>query len=195
MSIRYDDVNRVFELDTDNTSYRIGIADDEGFVGHIYYGRKIRSQQCGQFLRTWEGPFVPSTNNRERCSFLDTFPTEYSGNGIGDYRESCIAVKTITGSRTTDLMYESYDIIDGKPELEGLPASFAGDEMVQTLILHMVDKGDGLEVDLLYSVFECEDVITRSVKVRNNGDKDIRLTKVYSACIDMDDEDFEMLMV
>ena len=56
MSIRYDDVNRVFELDTDNTSYRIGIADDEGFVGHIYYGRKIRSQQCGQFLRTWEGP-------------------------------------------------------------------------------------------------------------------------------------------
>ncbi len=193
MSIRYDDVNRVFELDTDNTSYRIGIADDEGFVGHIYYGRKIRSQQCGQFLRTWEGPFVPSTNNRERCSFLDTFPTEYSGNGIGDYRESCIAVKTITGSRTTDLMYESYDIIDGKPELEGLPASFAGDEMVQTLILHMADKGDGLEVDLLYSVFECEDVITRSVKVRNNGDKDIRLTKVYSACIDMDDEDFEML--
>ena len=180
MSIRYDDVNRVFELDTDNTSYRIGIADDEGFVGHIYYGRKIRSQQCGQFLRTWEGPFVPSTNNRERCSFLDTFPTEYSGNGIGDYRESCIAVKTITGSRTTDLMYESYDIIDGKPELEGLPASFAGDEMVQTLIL-------------LYSVFEREDVITRSVKVRNNGDKDIRLTKVYSACIDMDDEDFEML--
>ena len=193
MSIRYDDVNRVFELDTDNTSYRIGIADDEGFVGHIYYGRKIRSQQCGQFLRIWEGPFVPSTNNRERCSFLDTFPTEYSGNGIGDYRESCIAVKTITGSRTTDLMYESYDIIDGKPELEGLPASFAGDEMVQTLILHMLDKGDGLEVDLLYSVFECEDVITRSVKVRNNGDKDIRLTKVYSACIDMDDEDFEML--
>lgn len=193
MSIRYDDVNRVFELDTDNTSYRIGIADDEGFVGHIYYGRKIRSQQCGQFLRTWEGPFVPSTNNRERCSFLDTFPTEYSGNGIGDYRESCIAVKTITGSRTTDLMYESYDIIDGKPELEGLPASFAGDEMVQTLILHMADKGDGLEVDLLYSVFECGDVITRSVKVRNNGDKDIRLTKVYSACIDMDDEDFEML--
>lgn len=193
MSIRYDDANRVFELDTDNTSYRIGIADDEGFVGHIYYGRKIRSQQCGQFLRTWEGPFVPSTNNRERCSFLDTFPTEYSGNGIGDYRESCIAVKTITGSRTTDLMYESYDIIDGKPELEGLPASFAGDEMVQTLILHMADKGDGLEVDLLYSVFECEDVITRSVKVRNNGDKDIRLTKVYSACIDMDDEDFEML--
>lgn len=43
-------------------------------------------------------------------------------------------------------MYESYDIIDGKPELEGLPASFAGDEMVQTLILHMADKGTDLKL-------------------------------------------------
>lgn len=193
MSIRYDDINRIFELDTDNTSYRIGIVDDEGFVGHIYYGQRIRSGQCDQFLRTWEGPLVPSVNNRERCSFLDTFPTEYSGNGIGDYRESCISVKTLNGSRTVDLTYESYEIIDGKPELEGLPASFAGDEAVQTLVLHLKDKGVGLRVDLIYSVFEKEDVITRSVKVSNAGDTDVRLTKVYSACIDMDDEDFEML--
>ena len=71
MGIRFDEGNRIFELDTENTSYRIGIADDEGFVGHIYYGKKIRSQKCGQFLRTWEGPLVPSVNDRERCSFLD----------------------------------------------------------------------------------------------------------------------------
>ena len=42
-------------------------------------------------------------------------------------------------------------------------------------------------------MFEDEDGITRSVSVKNAGDRDIRLTKVYSACIDMDDEDFEML--
>ena len=172
MSIRYDETDRVFELDTKNTSYRIGIADDEGFVGHVYYGQRIRTQKCDQLLRTWEAPFVPSGNNRERCSFMDTFPTEYSGNGVGDYRESCIAVKTVNGSRTVDLAYVAHDIIDGKPEISRLPASFAGDEMVQTLVLHMADKGYGLEVDLLYSVFEDEDVITRSVKVRNNGDKD-----------------------
>ena len=93
MSIKYNEDSRIFELDTDNTSYRIGIADKEGFVGHIYYGQRIRSQKCDQFLRTWEGPFVPSENNRERCSFMDTFPVEYAGNGVGDYRESCIAVQ------------------------------------------------------------------------------------------------------
>ena len=193
MSIRYDEANRIFELDTRNTSYRIGIADEEGFVGHIYYGQKIRSQKCDQFLRTCEAPFVPSKNNRERCSFMDTFPTEYSGNGIGDYRESCIAVKTANGSRTVDLKFVDYDIVNGKPGISGLPASFAGEEEVQTLVVHMMDGGCGIDVDLIYSVFEDEDVITRSVSVKNAGDRDIRLTKVYSACIDMDDEDFEML--
>ena len=59
MSIRYDEANRIFELDTRNTSYRIGIVDEEGFVGHIYYGQKIRPQKCDQFLRTCEAPFVP----------------------------------------------------------------------------------------------------------------------------------------
>jgi alpha-galactosidase len=193
MSIRYDEANRIFELDTRNTSYRIGIVDEEGFVGHIYYGQKIRPQKCDQFLRTCEAPFVPSKNNRERCSFMDTFPTEYSGNGIGDYRESCIAVKTANGSRTVDLKFVDYDIVNGKPGISGLPASFAGEEEVQTLVVHMMDGGCGIDVDLIYSVFEDEDVITRSVSVKNAGDKDIRLTKVYSACIDMDDEDFEML--
>ena len=190
MSIRYDEANRIFELDT---SYRIGIVDEEGFVGHIYYGQKIRPQKCDQFLRTCEAPFVPSKNNRERCSFMDTFPTEYSGNGIGDYRESCIAVKTANGSRTVDLKFVDYGIVNGKPGISGLPASFAGEEEVQTLVVHMMDGGCGIDVDLIYSVFEDEDVITRSVSVKNAGDRDIRLTKVYSACIDMDDEDFEML--
>ncbi len=193
MSIRYDETTRIFELDTRNTSYRIGIADDEGFVGHIYYGQKIRSQKCDQFLRTQEAPFVPSENNRERCSFMDTFPTEYSGNGIGDYRESCIAVNTANGSRTVDLKYVAHDILNGKPEIDGLPSSFAGKEVVQTLVIHMADRGCGVEVDLNYSVFEDEDVITRSVNVKNAGGQNIILTKVYSACIDMDDEDFEML--
>ncbi|MBP8748965.1 MAG: alpha-galactosidase, partial [Coprococcus sp.] len=57
----------------------------------------------------------------------------------------------------------------------------------------MMDGGCGIDVDLIYSVFEDDDVITRSVSVKNAGDRNIRLTKVYSACIDMDDEDFEML--
>ena len=100
------------------------------------------------------------------------------------FRQS-IPVKTANGSRTVDLKFVDYDIVNGKPGISGLPASFAGEEEVQTLVVHMMDGGCGIDVDLIYSVFEDEDVITRSVSVKNAGDRNIRLTKVYSACIDM----------
>lgn len=191
MAITYDEKTKIFKLDSAHTSYMIGIVDQEQFVGHIYYGAKLRMQDALYLMRTEENPFVPSVNNRERCSFMDTFPMEYPGHGAGDYREGCIRVRTKEGHSVVSLTYQSHEIVDGKPALEGLPASFAKDGECQTLILTCRDQVLGLEAELLYSVFEKEDVITRSVRIINAGEQDIYLTKVYSACIDMDDRDYE----
>jgi alpha-galactosidase len=193
MAITYNEQLKIFKLDTANTSYMIGIVDEEQFVGHIYYGAKIRMQDAAYLMRTAENPLVPSINNRERCSFLDTFPMEYPGHGAGDYREGCIRVKTKSGHSVVGLQYESYKILDEKPALEGLPSSFAGNEACQTLVLTCKDSILDLEVELLYSVFEKEDIITRSVRVINHSADPIYLTKVYSACVDMDDRDYEWL--
>ncbi|MCM1283636.1 MAG: alpha-galactosidase [Muribaculaceae bacterium] len=192
MGIKYYKETRTFHLDTANTSYLLAIVDGEGFLGHIYYGKRLRPQDALSLLRVDEPPFVPGVNARERASFLDSFPTEYSGNGVGDYRESCIAVRTAQGFSAVMPLFDSYEILDEKPALPGLPASFAGDEPVQTLVLHCVDKYLRLRVDLLYSVFAREDIITRSVQVHNDGEP-LTLTKLMSACIDMEDADFEML--
>lgn len=51
----------------------------------------------------------------------------------------------------------------------------------------------GMKVTLLYSVFEGSDALTRSVIVENEGKEPFYLEKVLSACIDMDDRDFEMI--
>ncbi len=193
MAITYNEQLKIFKLDTANTSYMIGIVDEEQFVGHIYYGAKIRMQDATYLMRTMENPLVPSINNREQCSFLDTFPMEYPGHGAGDYREGCIRVKTKAGHSVVGLQYESYKILDEKPALEGLPSSFAGNEACQTLVLTCKDSILDLEVELLYSVFEKEDIITRSVRVINHSADPIYLTKVYSACVDMDDRDYEWL--
>ena len=193
MAITYNEQLKIFKLDTANTSYMIGIVDEEQFVGHIYYGAKIRMQDATYLMHTMENPLVPSINNRERCSFLDTFPMEYPGHGAGDYREGCIRVKTKAGHSVVGLQYESYKILDEKPALEGLPSSFAGNEACQTLVLTCKDSILDLEVELLYSVFEKEDIITRSVRVINHSADPIYLTKVYSACVDMDDRDYEWL--
>lgn len=191
--ISYNEKERVFKLDTPNTTYMIGIVDEENFVGHIYYGKKLKEAEAGYLMRTEESPFVPSKNNRERCSFYDCFPFEYPASGLGDYREGCIGVRTAAGHTGSTLSYVSHEIIQGKPELEGLPATFGAKEDCETLRLVCEDKYVGMRVELLYTAFQDTDVITRSVKVINIGKEHFYLTKVYSACIDMDNRDYDMV--
>ena len=82
--ITYNEKERVFKLDTPNTTYMIGIVDEENFVGHIYYGRRLRDADAAYLMRTGEPPFVPSQNDRERCSFYDCFPFERRGRLPGE---------------------------------------------------------------------------------------------------------------
>ena len=193
MGIEFFEKERIFKLDTPKSSYMIGIVDEENFVGHVYYGKKCRDHKMGYLMRTGEAPFVPSKNERDRLSFLDAFPFEYSTHGLGDYRESCIQVKTQAGHSVVSLGYESHKIYNGKPKLAGLPATFGTEEECSTLELVCRDKALNLKVILYYSVFEDTDVVTRSVKVINEGNEFIYLTKVLSACLDMDNQDFELL--
>lgn len=193
MGIQYYESERVFKLDTQNTSYLIGIVDDENFIGHIYYGKKIDDYNLQYLMRIEEAPFIPSKNERDRACFYDTFPSEYSTHGIGDYREDCIAVETLCGNTALQLGYLSHKMYEGKPLLNGLPATFGKKGECTTLELLCKDRILNLEVTLTYTVFETVDAVTRSVKVVNAGTKEIYLTKVLSACLDMDNLDFDLI--
>lgn len=193
MQINYNEQNRVFKIDTEHTSYCIGIVDEDNFVGHIYYGRKLTDDNLVYLMRTMEPPFVPSRNNRDRTSFLDTFPMEYTGHGLGDYREGTLTVRTAGGHSGVSLSYVSHRIFDGKEELAGLPATFGTADTCRTLELTCEDQVSGLQVILSYSIFADNDAIARSVRVVNGGKEAVYLTKVLSACIDMDNEDYEMI--
>lgn len=191
MAVEFMEEYGIFQLDTRSTSYLIGIVDEEKFVGHIYYGSRIRPGDASYLMRTFEPPYVPSRNERDRTSFYDQFPFEYPGNGLGDYRESAIAVRTLKGNTGVQATLEDYEILNEKPGLSGLPASFGNDG--KTLVLHCRDRVLNLKVDLLYSVFEKEDIIARSVVVKNEGEEPLWLTKVYSASVDMDNREYEMV--
>ena len=192
MAITYFEKERIFKLDTPNSSYVIGIVDKENFVGHVYYGKKLRDANIAYLLRTGEGPFVPSENNRERVSFYDTFPMEYAGNGLGDYRRSSISVRTAGGHTAVSLFYVSHKIYAGKPGLAGLPATFGDENACETLELFCEDPVLGLKVTLLYTAFSDVDVITRSVRIENDGEM-LYLTKALSCSMDMDNRDFTLL--
>ena len=192
MGITYMDAKKLFRMDTRRTTYLIGLSP-EGYVGHVYYGRRLKSEGNSYLLRMDERPFTPSVLEREKASFLDFFPTEYPAGGVGDYRESCLDVRCESGSIGCELQFEDYRILRGKPGLPGLPASFGQEGEVETLELVCRDALLNLKVTLSYSVFADTDIITRSVQVENCGEQHLKLEKVYSACLDMDNRDLEML--
>ncbi len=193
MNITYNEKNRIFKLDTPHTSYCIGVVDEENFLGHVYYGRSLGSDDLAYLMRIGEPPFVPSRNNRDRTSFLDAFPMEYTGHGLGDYREGTLSVRTLSGHTGVSLSYVSHNIYDGKKALEGLPATFGGKDECKTLEITCEDPILKLQVVLSYSIFADTDAIARSVRIVNNGGEAIYLTKVMSACVDMDNDDYEMI--
>jgi alpha-galactosidase len=193
MSISYFEHSRVFKLDTKNTSYMIGIVDEENFVGHIYYGKKLIDEHLTHLMRTQETPLVPSKNNRERLSFLDSFPMEYPTHGIGDFRSTALEVRNNHGHRACCLSYVSHTITSGKPKLDGLPATFGSAKECSTLEICCEDRILGLQVILVYTAFANVDAITRSVRITNTSSESIALTKVLSASFDLEDRNFEMI--
>ncbi|MDE7009518.1 MAG: alpha-galactosidase, partial [Lachnospiraceae bacterium] len=185
------EVKAVFKLDTPNTSYVIGVVDTEQFLGHIYYGQRLNDYHLAHVLRVKEGAMVPSVNNRDRVAFLDSFPMEYPAGGLGDYRESCIGIETAAGNMGLSLNYVSHKITEGKEGLSKFPASFGEKNECTSLEILCEDSLTGLKAVLFYTVFADVDVITRSVRVVNDGKETLYLTRVYSVCLDMDDRGFE----
>ncbi|MGN0376843.1 MAG: alpha-galactosidase [Suilimivivens sp.] len=191
MPISFYQEEQLFKLDTKNTTYAIGIVDEDKFLGHIYYGARLNDHHVNYLMRIQENPFVPSVNNRDRVSFLDSFAMEYPTHGLGDYRESCISIRTMQGNVALSLSYVSHKITEGKISYKDLPSSFGSEKDCSVLEILCEDKVTGLKAVLQYGVFEDVDVITRSVKVINDSTEAVYLTKVYSACLDMDNKDFE----
>lgn len=193
MGIVYNEEKKVFGLHTKHTTYLCGLTEDGTYLGHLYYGKKMTDLSASYLLRTEEPPFTPEVNKREKASFMGCFPQEYPAAGLGDYRETALSVRTEDGYRGCELHYSHHEIEKGKPQLPGLPALFGKEEECETLHIHLKDELLQMEVILSYSVFEDVDAMTRSVKIVNHGTKPLYLEKVLSACLDMDDENFEML--
>ncbi|MCQ2537742.1 MAG: alpha-galactosidase [Lachnospiraceae bacterium] len=193
MNIKYIEDKRLFKIDTEATSYVIGIVGKEGFVGHAYYGESIEDDDVTYLLRIFEGPFTPDTNERDRLSFYDCFPFEYPTHGIGDFRESALRIEDEAGHYSNNLKYKSHMIYKGKKGLAGLPATWGNEEDSMSLELTLSDYEANIDVVLTYSIFEGVDAVVRSAKIINNSGKAVFLTKAASASIDLDNKDFDKI--
>lgn len=192
MKITVDEKQQVFLLHTENTTYGMAVVDGR-FLEHLYYGGRLEDTDIRYLLRTDEAPLVPSQNKRETGAFLDCAPMEYPETGMGDYRESALCVRSIAGHRASELAYAGYEVMEGKPKLPGLPATWGSQADSSTLKIFLKDQLLGLKVTLLYSVFAGSDAVVRSVLAENEGKEPVYIEKILSACLDMDDQDFQVM--
>ena len=168
--------------------------DRYGFLLHLYYGKK--TDTCMDYLLTYyDRGFSgnPYDAGEDRTYSMDTLPQEFPCYGNGDFRSTAFAVENADGSMSCDLRYKSHKIFDGKYNLEGLPAVYASEQEAQTLEILMEDPVTGVKVVLLYGVLPAQDIITRSVCVKNESSGKIYLNKIESASLDFLYGDYELL--
>ena len=192
MGIFFDSESRIFKLDANNTSYLFHVSKS-GYLLHLYYGKRVNSNDFYHLLRLRGEEFVPSPHDGNGALCLDTAPQEYSTNGVGDFREPCLQICDVNGGTACEITYVSHKIYSGKPEIKDIPATFANEDEATTLEIECEDKYLGLGVTLVYTVFEKLDVITRSVRLKNNSENTIHIQRVLSTCIDFDNKDYEMI--
>lgn len=206
MSIRYNEKSKIFQINTRNTSYMMGIYAGKHLL-HLHYGKKVEDTDCRYLFRREETPEALHSLKRAAVTFFNTAHFEYPAYGTGDCRTTCLCVRTEGGHRVCELHYDSHRIYRGKPTLKGMPATFVKKENVtaeeaeyekqtgqdaETLEITLKDAVLGLTVLLRYSVFEDSDAIIRSVVAVNEGEGKLYLERILSACLDMDNAEYEL---
>jgi alpha-galactosidase len=192
MGIFFDESHRIFHLQSLQMSYAIQIVDP-GYVAHLYWGKRLRSSNLSYLLQLRERAFAPVPDPQIPALSLDILPQEYPGYGNLDFRAPAYQLQLENGSTVMDLKYSGYEIVKGKPDLTGLPATYVENEAeATTLRLFLTDSHTSLQVVLSYTVYENFNVITRSANFSNHGTESLRLLRAFSANVDFPDADFDL---
>lgn len=193
MGIYFDQDNRVFHLQVKDTSYCLHITED-GYISHLYWGKRIQDADVRFLLDSKRGSFTAPRDYGSRD--VDRLPQEYPFFGNGDHRTPAYEVLRQDGSSVTELRYRSHRIANGKPGLQGLPATYMeADDEGQTLDIDLIDPILHLLVTLRYSAYEQRDVITRSAIFTNEGQESLVLARALSASVDMPTADYDLLQL
>jgi len=184
-----NDGQDIFALLTENTTYLIGIAPS-GHPEHLYYGAKIGANSPEELTtlrqkREFEPGNVIVYSEDYNTTVLEDMCLEFSGTGHGDIREPFIELVRSDGTRTTDFLYQGFEIDDYKPVFRNLPGSNNEDGKYEHLCLRFID-GE-LALELHYCVYPDCDVITRSTILINNGTDTVELERLMSMQLDLPD--------
>lgn len=192
MLIHVNQEDRQFHLTNGQVSYIFHVMKN-GHLGHLYYGKALHHREDFSHLQTYDVPTGATTHiyADDPAFGLETLRQEYPAYGNSDFREPAISVSKTTESHVPNFKYESYRLIDGKPRLEGLPATYTEDHQdASTLQIILKDEFLNARLQLNYTIFRDKPVITRSASLKNEGTGELVIDRFMGASLDLPDKDF-----
>jgi alpha-galactosidase len=118
---------------------------------------------------------------------------EFPDIGRGDFRLPAIHIEHADGDTVSAFRYKSHEILQGKPSLPGLPATYGETGDVTTLIVQLYDNVSDVSAALSYSIFPQYNAVARSFRITNNGTTDIQIDRASSFSTDFPNLDLEMI--
>lgn len=193
MAITFNEITRIFTLTTAHTTYQMQ-ADAQGYLLHLYYGARTAGEM-DYLLNYGDRGFSgnPNSAGSDRTYSLDALPQEYPSLGTGDFRNYALNIENADGSQCCNQVYITHEIAAGKYTLKGLPFVRAEENEAETLKIILEDPVTKVELHLLYGVLEKEDIITRSVIIKNAGKAPVTVKKAQSACLDFLHGDYDLI--
>ncbi len=167
--------NNLFAIHGGTYSCILGLTQ-YGQLEQLYFGPSVRTEDAAAFRcqpgAGWGASVLLDDSNGASCP--EFLPLAWSGSGRGDYRESPLELGV-----STDLRYESHEIIDGDVRMtQGLPQARGAE---QTLVITMAQQG--LRCRLYFAQFP--EGLTRRVVLENTGEAPVTVQKIMSFCLDL----------
>jgi len=196
MTIHVNDASLSFHLTNKHASYIFRVLEKSAQLEHLYYGKAVHHRD--DFSHLIEREVRPSTNRftGDHTSSFEHIKQEYPSFGTTDFRYPAFTIHQPNGSAITDFRYQGYEIIQGKPALDGLPHTYVEDTTeAETLIITLVDDVINVSLELSYTIYTNRAVITRHSKFTNHSQNTYTLTDAQSMNIDFPDDDFDMVQL
>ncbi|KAL4876785.1 Melibiase-domain-containing protein [Aspergillus karnatakaensis] len=172
-----------FALNGHNVSYRFHVDEKTGELRSDHFGGLVTGSipdDPEPIVDGWTG--MP---DRVRCEFPDQ--------GRGDFRVPAVRITQAEGHTVSAFKYKSHEVVEGKPDLPGLPATFARADDASTLVVHLHDKYSDVAADLSYTIFPKYDAVARSVSITNWGTESITVESLASVSVDFPAEELETI--
>lgn len=194
MPIKYHENSQEFHLYNDHISYIIKILRNDQ-LGQLYFGQRVPDRSDHSYLvENNYRPVVSYVYDNDYQFSLGNVKQEYPAYGTTDYRMPAVEIKQSNGSTVTNFRYVSHKIYAGKPRLADLPATYVEDDSeATTLEILLRDDLIGVNITLVYTIFNNYDVIARSARFANMGEQLYQLTTAMSMNLDLPDDDYDWL--